>query len=306
MGKVIKIIRSFVSAVILLVIFLPVAFTLLLHMQSVQNLIVGQGLKMLSEKAQTEFSVEKVRFRLFNRLSLEGLYVEDYHGDTLFYARNVVVPLGSLNVFTGAVRLGDVELDGVRFNLMQDSSRTSNLKQILLKFKKEKKQKKKGFRLTASSAPIRDMNFRHRKFDVRPKEYGVNFTDLDVRNFKLLVRDVSVADDSVNLAIDSLTLRERCGLHIENLSTRHFRISGSGMHFDDFRLKTAESDVRMAYLYFDYDTWKGYNDFLNKVNIRSEFTASTVSFQTIAYFAQGLRNWQTVFRNASGQVEATT
>lgn len=303
MGKVIKIIRSFVSAVILLVIFLPVAVTLLLHMQSVQNLIVGQGLKMLSEKAQTEFSVEKVRFRLFNRLSLEGLYVEDYHGDTLFYARNVVVPLGSLNVFTGAVRLGDVELDGVRFNLMQDSSRTSNLKQILLKFKKEKKQKKKGFRLTASSATIRDMNFRHRKFDVRPKEYGVNFTDLDVRNFKLLVRNVSVADDSVNLAIDSLTLRERCGLHIENLSTRHFRISGSGMHFDDFRLKTAESDVRMAYLYFDYDTWKGYNDFLNKVNIRSEFTASTVSFQTIAYFAQGLRNWQTVFRNASGQVE---
>ncbi len=50
MGKVIKIIRSFVSAVILLVIFLPVAVTLLLHMQSVQNLIVGQGLKMLSEK----------------------------------------------------------------------------------------------------------------------------------------------------------------------------------------------------------------------------------------------------------------
>ncbi len=39
-----------------------------------------------------------MRFRLFNRLSLEGLYVEDYHGDTLFYARNVVVPLGSLNV----------------------------------------------------------------------------------------------------------------------------------------------------------------------------------------------------------------
>ena len=86
-----------------------------------------------------------MRFRLFNRLSLEGLYVEDYHGDTLFYARNVVVPLGSLNSFTGAVRLGDVELDGVRFNLMQDSSRTSNLKQILLKFKKEKKQKKKDF-----------------------------------------------------------------------------------------------------------------------------------------------------------------
>ena len=134
------------------------------------------------------------------------------------------------------------------------------------------------------------MNFRHRKFDVRPKEYGVNFTDLDVRNFKLLVRNVSVADDSVNLAIDSLTLRERWRAATSKTCRRGISGSpGSGMHFDDFRLKTAESDVRMAYLYFDYDTWKGYNDFLNKVNIRSEFTASTVSFQTIAYFAQGLQ-----------------
>ncbi|MFQ8827483.1 MAG: hypothetical protein ACLR76_08800 [Alistipes sp.] len=98
-------------------------------------------------------------------------------------------------------------------------------------------------------------------------------------------------------------MRERCGLHIRNLSTPAFSISGTGMRFDDLRLTTDESDVRMAYLYFDYDTWKGYKDFLNDVRIRSEFSRSTVSFRTIAYFAQGLRRWRTVLRDASGSVD---
>ena len=304
MGKVIKIIRSFISAAILALIVLPVALSLLLYLPWVQDFARRAAAGFLSDKLQTVVSVDKLHLKLFSRVTLDGFYVQDYHGDTLLYAGRIVVPLQSLNVFTGAVTLGHVGLEDVRFDLMQDSTRTSNLRQILQRIKrKEKREKKRKFRLHAAGVTIRDMDFRHRKFDVKPREYGVNFTDLDVRRFSLKVRDVSVEGDSVALAIDSLTLRERCGLHIRNLSTPAFGISGTGMRFDDLRLTTDESDVRMAYLYFDYDTWKGYKDFLNDVRIRSEFSRSTVSFRTIAYFAQGLRRWQTVLRDASGSVD---
>ncbi|MFQ8827482.1 MAG: hypothetical protein ACLR76_08795 [Alistipes sp.] len=49
-----------------------------------------------------------------------------------------------LNVFTGAVTLGHVDLEGVRFDLMQDSTRTSNLRQILQRIKRKEKRKRKG------------------------------------------------------------------------------------------------------------------------------------------------------------------
>ena len=304
MGKVIKIIRSFILAVLLVLLLLPVAITLLLHVRTIQNYVVDTGLNYLSERAETQFSVEDVRFSLFNRFVFDGLYVEDYAGDTLFYAKKVVVPIRSLNLFTGAVHLGDVQLSDIQFNLMQDSTRLSNLKQILLRLKrKEKKREKKPFRLKASAVQIRNMDFRHRKYDIQPKSYGVNFTDLDVRDFNLAVHDISVVDDSVTLSIDSLCLHERCGLDIRNLSTDRFRISGTGLHFDRLRLSTAESDATLPYLYFDYDTWKGYKDFLQRVTIRSEFTQSTVSFRTIAYFAQGLKHWTGVLHDASGRVE---
>lgn len=62
-----------------------------------------------------------------------------------------LVPLQSLNVFTGAVTLGHVGLEDVRFDLMQDSTRTSNLRQILQRIKrKEKREKKRKFRLHAA------------------------------------------------------------------------------------------------------------------------------------------------------------
>lgn len=304
MGKVIKIIRSFISAAILALIVLPVALSLLLYLPWIQDFARRAAAGFLSDKLQTVVSVDKLHLKLFSRVTLDGFYVQDYMATRCCTRGGSVVPLQSLNVFTGAVTLGHVGLEDVRFDLMQDSTRTSNLRQILQRIKrKEKREKKRKFRLHAAGVTIRDMDFRHRKFDVKPREYGVNFTDLDVRRFSLKVRDVSVEGDSVALAIDSLTLRERCGLHIRNLSTPAFGISGTGMRFDDLRLTTDESDVRMAYLYFDYDTWKGYKDFLNDVRIRSEFSRSTVSFRTIAYFAQGLRRWQTVLRDASGSVD---
>ena len=143
MGKVIKIIRSFILAVLLVLLLLPVAITLLLHVRTIQNYVVDTGLNYLSERAETQFSVEDVRFSLFNRFVFDGLYVEDYAGDTLFYAKKVVVPIRSLNLFTGAVHLGDVQLSDIQFNLMQDSTRLSNLKQILLRLKRKEKKREK-------------------------------------------------------------------------------------------------------------------------------------------------------------------
>lgn len=144
MGKVIKILLSFLSATLLALIILPIACSLLLNLPSVQDYAGRKLTGWLSGKLQTEVHVDKLRLRLFNRVTLDGLYVEDYHQDTMFYARRIVVPLQSLNPFTGRVALGRVELEQPKFYLMQDSTGRTNLKQILLKLKRERKKEKKN------------------------------------------------------------------------------------------------------------------------------------------------------------------
>ena len=305
MGKVIKILLSCISAIIFALIILPIGVSLLLSLPSVQDGATKWLTGWLSNKLETEVSIDRLRLQLFNRVSIDGLYIEDYHQDTMFYARNVVVPLQSLNVWNGKIALGRVQIEQPVFYLMQDSTGYTNLKQILSKIKRKQKKERKPFRLTATGVSISDMAFKHRKLERKERDYGVNFTDLDVRHFNLTVRGVSVVNDSVNLAIDNLSLREKSGLIIERLSTRNFRISGVGMYFDRLHLQTPESNVQMDHLSFSTGTWKGYKDFLERVKISSKIVDSRVSFQTIAFFAPTLRKWQTTFEHVYGTVEGT-
>lgn len=306
MGKVIKIMLSFLSALILVSILLPITLSLLLNLQVVQDYVGRQAAGWLSRKMETKVQLEKLHLKLFNRVTISGLYLEDYHQDTLFYADRIAVPVRSLNLFTGQVVLGEVELDRPKFYLMQDSTGTTNLKQILLKLKRDKpKEKKAPFRLRASGLAIRGMSFKHLKRE-RIDRDGVNFTDLDVEDFNLRVHHVAVIDDSIHLDIDSLRLREKSGLVINNLSTGHFAISGSMMHFDRLSLDTPDSRVEMNYFEMQYGPkWQALKDFVQQVELRGDIVDSKVSFRTIGYFAPSLKKWETVFEHVTGQVQGT-
>ena len=307
MGKVIKIILSFLSALILVAILLPVSLSLLLNLAVVQDYVGHRAAEWLGRKMETRVTLDRLQLKLFNRVSITGLYLEDYHQDTLFYADRVTVPIRHIDFFTGQIALGEVELDHPKFYLMQDSTGTTNLKQILQKVKRKRpKEKKRPFRLVASGLSIREMDFKHRKRDRIDRQGAVNFTDLEVADFNLRVHHVSVIDDSVHLDIDSLRLREKSGLVIRNLSTGHFSISGTRMYFDRLSLDTPDSQVEMPYFEMEYGPrWQALKNFIQEVNLKGEIVDSKVSFRTIAYFAPSLKRWETEFEEVSGRVEGT-
>ena len=78
MGKVIRIIRSFISAAILALIVLPVALSLLLYLPWIQDFARRAAAGFLSDKLQTVVSVDKLHLKLFSRVTLDGFYVQDY------------------------------------------------------------------------------------------------------------------------------------------------------------------------------------------------------------------------------------
>lgn len=305
MNKGIKIILSTLSTIILTLIILPVVISLVLYLPAVQGFMVRRVTNYLSERAQTTISIDRVQLKLFNRVAVEGLYVEDYHGDTLLYARQLVVPVTQLNPFTGMFGLGAVRIEYPTFYLMQDSTGVTNLAQLLAHFKREKKPNPKPFRLRAGSMQVNNMAFKYLKHDRREREYGVNFTDLDVRDFYLEGHDIEVIGDSISLSIDNIALREKSGLVIDRLAAKEFSISSRGMYFDRLSLLTPASQVALTYLNFGYRDWQDYKNFIDSVPIESEIVSSTVSFQTIAYFAPGLRDRETTLTEVSGTVNGT-
>jgi TamB, inner membrane protein subunit of TAM complex len=125
-------IENIVFALILFLVFLY----FLLQMPAVQNWLVQKVTTFLSEEWQTKVSIQRVDIEFFDNLILEGLYVEDVKGDTLFYAGRVGAGMKrNFFAFLGdEVEFTDISLYKARVNIRREEGDKSNtLKAFLSK-----------------------------------------------------------------------------------------------------------------------------------------------------------------------------
>ena len=77
MRKGIKILAKVVSTIILLLIFLPVTITLVLNIESVQNVVVDRASKFATDYLGVRVEIGHIDLDLFSRVRVEDFYVED-------------------------------------------------------------------------------------------------------------------------------------------------------------------------------------------------------------------------------------
>lgn len=304
MRKVIKIFFSLFAWLVLAGIIIPLWLALMLYLPPVQTFAVRRAADIVSDKIGAEVSVEGVHIRFFNRLSLKGVYVEDLQQDTLFYVKELSVGTSVSGLFGGDLSLGKVKLVEPKFYLHQQEDSLSNLKHVLRGVEKGRARKKGGkvFKMRAAGLEIVDMSFRHTKCVRDSREYGVNFTDLDTKLHRLDVERVAVYGDSISMRIKDISLRDKSGFEVAQLSAHDFSVSGSGLRFKGLEFDASGSHVEMDSLNLLYTEW-GMADFLNSVRFESRMRNTVVDFGTIAYFAPSLRDWKMVVSGADAFVE---
>ncbi len=311
MSKVIKILVSVFSVIILSGLGLLLLLSLLLELPAFQNFVVDKATELLSSKLGTTVSIDRVRLKLVSRASIEGLYIEDLHGDTLIYVGELDAGLRSAGLDGGGVMLGGVSLKKVRFYMHQvpldlPDTTTSNLGEILARLRSDKPKKKKGaFELHASSLRIEDLRYTYRKLDPSPRE-GVNFQDLEVERLDLHADAIAVVGDSVSLRMRGVSLRERrSGLDIKNMSASSMNVAGGRIRIRGMQVTTPESDVKMEYVTLLGRSWKSYSQFVDSVRIEASLDARRFGYGSVARFAPGLTPWKSSYRNVRADVSGT-
>ncbi len=76
----------------------------------------------LSKDLGTKITVNRVSFSLFNRMNLEGVYVEDKKQDTLIYAEKIRVNITNLFFIREKAEINNVTMDGVVVNFNRTDS----------------------------------------------------------------------------------------------------------------------------------------------------------------------------------------
>ncbi|MDR1169258.1 MAG: hypothetical protein LBK97_00295, partial [Prevotellaceae bacterium] len=302
--------------ILLIILLLP---PIILSIPVVQTAIVGHVSVKLSEKLQTVISVKSVNISFFNRIRLNGVYVEDADRDTLMYVSRLDATIGNLPLSGRALTLNRLRLTDGIFCLKSDSAGT-NITDVIRKLKNQDADAeqdaeeeyesvediiKNTFRVNTKSLELR--NFRYvMQLNDAPSEdeqpEGIIYKNMSVSNINLDADRISIKNDTLTFRVNDFSFRERSGLNIQRMTADTGIICfGKEVTLRELRIIDDFSDVRMRNLSLLYGGGSDFSDFVNKVNFDVDIYDSYIDFITLGYFAPVLSRIP-VTANFNGQI----
>ena len=296
MRKVTKILGKVLSAAVLLLIVLPLALSLLLSINAVQNFVVGRAAQFASHKLETVVRIDRVDIGIFDRITLEGLYVEDYGGDTLLYVGKLHAFITQFGIFSNGFTLRHGRLTDGKFYLREMPDGVMNVKQIVSRMGRKEKKKESDFRLSISALTVENLEFRLEKLQHRNPVYGIDFSDMDIRDIDAVIDNFTIDGGAVGAEIGRFSAREKSGFEIDDFGGKFFLANGC-IGMENARLVTPHSNVSIPAVSIVGDSWAEYKEYVDRVSMTVEVRNSMLSSDDVAYFSPKLRDWRLTLRN---------
>ncbi|WP_238389939.1 translocation/assembly module TamB domain-containing protein [Arenibacter aquaticus] len=251
--------------------------SLILSLPFVQTRFARYATTEINKKYGTNINIDRLRVSFISwDTALQGVYIEDYQKDTLFYIDNLRTSILNVrNLVNGKLEFGDIALEKLNFKLKtyKDNQKT-NLEVFIDKLdnKKQRTPGRQPFFFSSSDVEITDGNFR------LIDENRETTTMLDFEDLNISANDFTIEGPDVGAVIKDMSFKSKRGIEVEKMKTQ-FTYTKQQMRFDSLRIKTLQSDL-LGEVVFNYNR-EDFRDFLNKVNIDAQFTESIVALDEV-------------------------
>jgi hypothetical protein len=302
--------------ILLIILFLP---PIIVSLPFVQTAIVSRISDKFSEQLQTTISVESVNISFFNRIRLNGIYVEDLNKDTLMYISHLDAIIGNLPLNGRPLALNKLRLTDGIFCLRSDSTGT-NITNIIKKLKDRDENENQDEQVQAEEiADLMENTFKVKTKSLELKNFrytmnlneapseeeqpeGIIYKNMSVANINLDADRISIENGALMFRVNDFSFTERSGLNIVQITADTGIIRfGREVTLREFRIIDDFSNIKMRNLSLLYNGGKDFSDFINKVNFVVDIYDSQVDFNTLGYFAPAL-NRIPVAANFNGQI----
>ena len=311
LGKVSSFIWRSIKITVLILLILLISVFFLLQLPKVQTYLGKQASSYLSKKLKTRIDIKAINIDFLKTINLEGIYVQDLHGDTLLYGGKIGCAIKFYSLKTKQLEVDLTELDNITCKLIYyKGTHDLNFQFIADYFappttKKDTTTKPSAaFKLGYGNLNLNKVRFVYKDLDYTdiPK-YGMDVEDIEVNDIYAKFSNIRIEGDSIKVQINDLSAVERSGIRIKKLNAEA-TFSTKGIKADKLLLITNNSYVHGSY-YMLTDSFKDYNHYLTAVDMRANFLDSSyVDFSDIAYFAEDLEGLHQRI-NINGYVKGT-
>ena len=257
-----------------------------------QTWAARKGAAYLSEKLHTKVSIGSLYLEPFSSIVLEDFYVLDQKKDTLVNMSKLTVDINAFSIFRSikqrTIDLSLVKLDNSSVYLKEYKDSTSNVKFIVDFFSSPDTSKSTGkpWNVIFGKIAVNNLHFRYKNYLVDTLINGVNFDDVDVKKFSTVIDSMDVIHHLFKGYIHNLTLHEKSGAIIKNL-TADATVDTNLILTRHLFLQTPNSMVK-DYFRMKFKSFDDFADIEDKVMMDADFKSSRVSSKDIAFFTSGL------------------
>lgn len=279
----------------MLILLLFVSIVLILFQyKPVQTWAAKKATAYLSKELNTKVDIKSLYVVPFKSVVLEGFYVLDKQQDTLLSTPKLSVELSGFSVFNSIKRrvidFKSIQLDNGSINLKKQRDSTTNLKFIIDYFNSggdtTKKPVSKPWSLTFQKIALNNFHFRY-KNNLRSKVInGVNFDDLDVKHFSVVVNNMDLKNHLFKADVAGLTLQEKSGFKVNHFSA-NTTIDTTQILLQNLAIVTPNSKFS-NFFKMRFKSFDDFDDFENKITMDADIKRSHLSSKDITYFTTSL------------------
>ena len=260
----------------------------------------------LSSEWNRKVEIERVRIDLWARVVLDGLYIKDHKGDTLLYAKELHLATYSFSSSSSRFESQSVSLSEPNIEFKRYAGEADWNYQFLSDYfsSDEPLDTTSTFSVWVGKLNIENGKFVYFDYTLPLAEEGVFYEEqLAVSNFSTEIQNFEMNGDVIQASIESLKLKERSGLNIDDMHA-HLRMQGNSIQVTDLNADLGETHlVGDLGIYAPND--EAWSDFNNKVNWDIHLKPTDLVLNDLAVFSSDLKGFSNVLQlegNISGSL----
>lgn len=270
----------------LLLVGLMLLIGLLLRTTGFQTFLASKAAAYLSGQLGTEISIGKLSLHSWQDAELMDLFVQDFHGDTLLFAKFLSVEGFTWNGRESHLNIDRLELLGSRHNLRRYLDRDSTDLSILLSKLQSDSKPESDVLITVGKYLVRDHTFTFNDDHSPFRESGIDFKHLSVVQEVLKGEKLRVDVDTISMELDSLVLWEQSGFRIRQMAAAA-HISPTTISLSEMQLRGSRS-VLIGDLSFNQESYSDFKDFVRNVYVKARLDDSNLHFGDLSPFAPNI------------------
>jgi len=276
---------------------LVISITLLLFQyKPVQTWAAKKAAGYLSEKLHTKVDIKSLYIQPFSSIVLEGFYVLDKQRDTLISTPKLTIDLNGFSLFHSikkrTIDFKLIQLDNGSVYLKKEKNGKTNVDFIVDYFSSPPSttpsKPGKPWKTVFEKIAINNFHFRYKNKMIDTLIKGINFDDLDVKNFSTVVTNMDLKNHLFAGNVTNLTLREKSGFYLKKFDAKA-TIDTNQILAQNLYILTNHSSIK-NYFRMKFKSFKDFDDIEDKVYMDGDFKSSQISSSDIAYFTDGLED----------------